>query len=421
MSSAEGISGSDGSQQQQQKQQQRMVLLLDMDCFFCQVHAKEDPSLEGIPVVVQQHGDIIAVDYQAREMGVTKHMNPNEARRLVAEHGVGRVVHAFEEQGKVSYRKYLDASTSIHKLLIQISIDRFGSTTVCEKASIDEFFVDLSEAWWSQHEVAGVSYHEFADTAATSLTKALIQHIGYKSSTGVACCKILAKAAASRAKPNGHLVVGGSISLQEMLWSTPVSAAPGCGYKSLLLPKLKAIGIQKLSELATKSVDQLQKQLGISAQLARQLHDFGLGVDPRPVLESPAPTRVSVHMSLGPELRGVTSNPFTSGERCQPKLEQMAKDLVVRVEQHLKEFQEWPSQLTLGACLNKQALKSTSGGYPERREDGAAVVLYIDLVVENAIGLLKKLMEKEATLIGNNNNKKRETCLLYTSPSPRDS
>ena len=32
-----------------------MIILLDMDCFFCQVHCRHDPTLLGAPVAAPTH------------------------------------------------------------------------------------------------------------------------------------------------------------------------------------------------------------------------------------------------------------------------------------------------------------------------------------------------------------------------------
>ncbi len=63
----------------------RVVALIDMDCFYCQVEARQDPSLRGKPSAVVQYntwkgGGIIAVNYEARAFGVTRNMRGQEAK-----------------------------------------------------------------------------------------------------------------------------------------------------------------------------------------------------------------------------------------------------------------------------------------------------------------------------------------------------
>jgi DNA polymerase eta len=64
----------------------RVIVLIDMDCFYCQVEEKLNPKLKGKPVAVVQYntwrgGGIIAVNYPARDEGVTRHMRGNEAKK----------------------------------------------------------------------------------------------------------------------------------------------------------------------------------------------------------------------------------------------------------------------------------------------------------------------------------------------------
>jgi hypothetical protein len=47
-----------------------------------QVEVLRDPSLAGIPLAVQQHQDVIAVNYAARQAGVKKHMAPAQVQPL---------------------------------------------------------------------------------------------------------------------------------------------------------------------------------------------------------------------------------------------------------------------------------------------------------------------------------------------------
>lgn len=57
-----------------------------------------NPELRGVPVALQQHGDIIAANAEAKSAGVTKHIAPETARKLLrAVHG--KVVHVHLEDG----------------------------------------------------------------------------------------------------------------------------------------------------------------------------------------------------------------------------------------------------------------------------------------------------------------------------------
>ncbi|CAG2058606.1 unnamed protein product [Timema podura] len=73
---------------------ERIIALIDMDCFFCQVEERLDPSLKGKPMAVVQYnkwmggginfhkgGRIIAVNYEARAFGVSRHHRGDVAKQ----------------------------------------------------------------------------------------------------------------------------------------------------------------------------------------------------------------------------------------------------------------------------------------------------------------------------------------------------
>jgi nucleotidyltransferase/DNA polymerase involved in DNA repair len=92
-------------------------------------------------VAIQQHQDIIAANYAARAAGITKHMAPAEARRLLRAVG-GQVVHVhLAPGGRVSYQPYREASARMMRLLRTLPW-----VAVLEKASIDEAFLLLHPA-----------------------------------------------------------------------------------------------------------------------------------------------------------------------------------------------------------------------------------------------------------------------------------
>uniref|UniRef100_A0A1B0A2I9 DNA polymerase eta n=1 Tax=Glossina pallidipes TaxID=7398 RepID=A0A1B0A2I9_GLOPL len=119
----------------------RIILLIDMDCFYCQVEEKLDSSLKGKPLAVVQYnawrgGGIIAVNYAARAKGVTRHMRGDEAKEQCPEIQLVKVPNVRE---KADLTKYREAGKEVANVL-----QRF--TNLLERASVDEAYLDITEA-----------------------------------------------------------------------------------------------------------------------------------------------------------------------------------------------------------------------------------------------------------------------------------
>ncbi|CAD7005951.1 unnamed protein product [Ceratitis capitata] len=124
-----------------QQKYSRVVVLVDMDCFFCQVEEKLNPQLKGQPVAVVQYnawrgGGIIAVNYAARAKGVTRHMRGDEAKEKCAEIQLVTVPNMRE---KADTSRYREAGKEVANVL-----QRF--TPLLERASVDEAYMDITEA-----------------------------------------------------------------------------------------------------------------------------------------------------------------------------------------------------------------------------------------------------------------------------------
>lgn len=117
----------------------RFVVLVDMDCFYCQVEEKLQPELSGQPVAVVQHnewqgGGIIAVNYAARAAGVTRHMRGEQAQQACPDLRLVRVPVAH---GKADLSRYRDAGKEVAAVLQTF-------TPLVERASVDEAYMDIT-------------------------------------------------------------------------------------------------------------------------------------------------------------------------------------------------------------------------------------------------------------------------------------
>ncbi|KAJ1530973.1 hypothetical protein ONE63_005809 [Megalurothrips usitatus] len=118
----------------------RVIVLVDMDCFYCQVEVRLNPTHQGKPLAVVQYnqwrgGGIIAVNYEARDKGVKRGMRGDEAKKLCPGIVLCQVA---EVRGKADLTKYRDAGREVVEVLQDFS-------TFIQVASIDESYLDLTE------------------------------------------------------------------------------------------------------------------------------------------------------------------------------------------------------------------------------------------------------------------------------------
>ncbi|KAI1295621.1 DNA polymerase eta [Halotydeus destructor] len=220
---------------------ERIIALIDMDCFYVQVEQRAEPDTWGKPCGVHQYqgGGLIAVNYEAREYGVTRGMRIDEAKIKCPE------IHFFqvpEQRGKANLTKYRDASAEVFAVICDIS-----KKIVVERASIDEAFLDLTDYVRSvegeQISVntiddvgfEGVEKKEGQSEAEAFREKVNIEHTGnsfsdnmnlliaakvvreirmaiksatqFTCSAGVSHNKVLSKLACAIRKPNGQTVL----------------------------------------------------------------------------------------------------------------------------------------------------------------------------------------------------------------------
>ncbi|KAG1669570.1 hypothetical protein FOA52_006343 [Chlamydomonas sp. UWO 241] len=339
----------------------------------CQVEVLRQPNLAGRPIAIQQHQDVISVNYAARAAGVRKHMTPAQARTVLARVG-GSLVHVFCEDGhRVSYRPYREMSQALMRLM-----KSFPASAVVQKASIDEAYISMVQQPDSSASVAtGVRLAEEIRAAAR-------RDLGLVVSVSIAPNPLLAKLASAASKPDGLLVLcDRPDEVERLLSSTPVDRLPGVGPR--LAESLRAAGYAFARELSRTSPSHLSDAVvgGVKPELAVRLVEMGSGRDATPVVDKGPAKSIQVQMTLTPTPlpapssraherpvagglsdRGMLMPLLVGSAECEARLRgllrAMAGDLCSRalMDRHLEA--RWPGKLGLQLITHGPSGKTTS-------------------------------------------------------------
>lgn len=261
----------------------RVIVLVDMDCFYCQVEEKLNPELKGKPIAVVQYnewkgGGIIAVNYPARSSGVSRHMRGDEAKehcpdivlcKVPSVRGkadltkyrdagkeVAQVLQTFSpllERASVD-EAYLDITDSVHVKLremnagsYKLDASKFGATHAIGYDTMGNFVQDLTNRCATTSE-DGLSIFEneseyeknsfkrsdlkllIGAAIVNNIRAAVKEKTGYECSAGIAHNKILAKLTAGMHKPNQQTILPVR-SISELYATLPITKVKGLGGK----------------------------------------------------------------------------------------------------------------------------------------------------------------------------------------------
>ncbi|RDA94699.1 hypothetical protein CP533_6719 [Ophiocordyceps camponoti-saundersi (nom. inval.)] len=243
----------------------RVIAHIDLDAFYAQCEMVRLAIPEDKPLAVQQWQGLIAVNYPAREAGISRHCDVAEARKLCPDLIAQHVATWREGHDGWAYRD--DAAANIASDKVSLDPYRLESRKILaivkeslpphlqrvEKASIDEVFLDLSAHVhsvllqrfpdlthpppyddaaeslpappvvaldWADDALAGLEEDEEAgdpdwdDVAmligseiVRSVRAAIRDKLGYTCSAGVANNKLLSKLGSGFHKPNRQTVI----------------------------------------------------------------------------------------------------------------------------------------------------------------------------------------------------------------------
>ncbi|KAA0989528.1 DNA polymerase IV [Dyadobacter aurulentus] len=232
----------------------RTILHMDLDTFFVSVERKHDSRLENRPVLVGGTGDrgvVAACSYETRAFGVHSGMPMKMARMLCPDATVIR-----GEAGVYSKES---------KIVSEIISE---TVPVFEKASIDEFYADLS----------GMDKFLGSYQLSKNLGERIRKESGLPISLGLSTNKIVAKVATEEAKPNNYRKVDAG-SEKSFLAPMLVKKIPMVGEKTDKI--LQNMGIRYVKTIQDMPVQVMSQVLGKNGVV---LWNRANGLDNSPII-----------------------------------------------------------------------------------------------------------------------------------------
>lgn len=238
----------------------RVIFHLDMDAFYASVEQRDNPALQGRPVVVgappTQRGVVCAASYEARKFGVHSAMPSATAGRLCPK---GVFVRPRMD-------RYREESREIMRLVA-------ATGAVVEQMSIDEAYADLSAVCQGRDADASL---QNSVPIARELKQRIRTERRLTATVGIASNKLLAKIASDHQKPDGLTVISEQEKIR-FLRLLPVRVLYGVGKVTEQL--LNRAGLHTVGDLQDYPGD-LRSLVGSFGPTLKQ---YAVGEDDRPL------------------------------------------------------------------------------------------------------------------------------------------
>jgi DNA polymerase-4 len=228
----------------------RKIVHIDMDAFYASVEQRDDPQLQGKPVVVAWRGNrsvVCAASYEARRFGVRSAMPAVRAERLCPS-----AVFLPPD-----FPRYRAVSRQVREIFMR-------HTDLIEPLSLDEAYLDVSE------NKTGLPT---ATQVARAIREQIRTELSLTASAGVAPNKFLAKIASDWKKPNGLFVIQPE-EVDAFLLPLPVGRLPGVG--KVTEEKLKGFDVHTIADLRYVDLSVLETRFG---RYGVRLYELARGVD----------------------------------------------------------------------------------------------------------------------------------------------
>lgn len=242
---------------------ERAIVHMDMDTFFVSCERRNNSKLNGIPLIIGggERGVVSSCSYEARKFGVRSAMPIRMALRLCPEAKVIRGDHEL----------YSNLSHTVTEIIQE-------QVPVMEKASIDEFYLDLS----GMDKFFGC--YQWTNEIALSVTRETGLPISFALSTN----KTVSKIGTGEAKPAGRLEIKEQ-DIRPFLNPLSIRKIPMVGDATFRL--LSRIGVRTIQTLSEMPTEVLQQMIGKNGM---ELWKKANGIDETPVV--PYSERKSISM-----------------------------------------------------------------------------------------------------------------------------
>ncbi|PZC81592.1 hypothetical protein B5X24_HaOG212516 [Helicoverpa armigera] len=401
------------------EQENRVVVLIDMDCFYCQVEEKLNPELAGKPIAVVQYnpwkgGGIIAVNYVARDRGVTRHMRGDEAKAKCPDIELPSVP-CF--RGKADISNYREAGKEVARVLQKF-------TPLLERASIDEAYLDITapvqerlkslnvntvhtgmipntfalgyecvEEFLADVHSCGNENIEFdyehakrllvGAVIVSEIRAAVYEETGYRCSAGIAHNKILAKLVCGMNKPNKQTVLP-KHSVNILYSTLPLKKVKHLGGK-FGYTVCEMLRIQKMGELQKFTEKDLQSRF--DEKNGTWLYNIARGIDLEPVQARFNPKSIGCCK----QFRGKAA--LLTLDSLQKWLKDLGDEIDDRLEKDALENNRTPKQMVVSFSVQLPKGKDTSSSrsYNFTADDDLCSELFsskaLELILESSEGI----------------------------------
>ncbi len=243
---------------------------MDCDAFYASVEKRDDPSLEGKPVIIGggRRGVVSTACYVARIRGVRSAMPMFQALKLCPDAVII----------KPRMEAYAEASRAIRDMMEEM-------TPAIEPLSLDEAFLDLTGTTKLHGRPPAV--------VLARLVKRMRDELGLTGSIGLSHNKFLAKVASDLEKPHGFSVIGAA-ETADFLRDKPVRLIWGIGPAAQA--SLDKAGIRTFADLLRWDRRDLHARFG---SMGDRLWHLARGQDRRAVSRNAPMKSISNETTFG--------------------------------------------------------------------------------------------------------------------------